>query len=152
MKSKTRCSAKTDVQGDYGTKALAQEGITKRDPNCRYLKDVLRCTLLLDDHAALGRAHAALVSEYTPVTTKDRRKQLARDVLQTVWYEGIIVEVQFHFKSVVGLKAFSHVAYNIVRAPNADLLSMDGNLFDFQKIHLERYTTKDDLVKSRLHF
>ena len=107
MKSYDRCKAKTHPDGgDYSeAKLLADDGIEMQDPNCRYLKDVLRCTLLLDRHEDLGKAHAALVAKYEPVTTKDRRQELPRDVLQTVWYEGVIVEVQFHFKAVVALKA-----------------------------------------------
>jgi len=68
-----------------------------RDPLCRHLKDVLRCTLVLADHAALSKAHATLLAEHAPVGTKDRRLLPSRDVLQTVWFEGLIVEVQFHF-------------------------------------------------------
>ena len=97
MKSKTRCSAKTDRNGDYGPKALEAEGLEVHHPLCRHLKDVLRCTLVLADHAALGKAHAALLAKHTPVGTKDRRLLPPRDVLQTVWFEGLIVEVQFHF-------------------------------------------------------
>ena len=97
MKSGTRCDAKTDVDGDYGPKALEAEGLEVHHPLCRHLKDVLRCTLVLADHAALGKAHAALLAKHTPVGTKDRRLLPPRDVLQTVWFEGLIVEVQFHF-------------------------------------------------------
>ena len=93
MKSGTRCDAKTDVDGDYGPKALEAEGLEVHHPLCRHLKDVLRCTLVLADHAALGKAHAALLAKHTPVGTKDRRLLPPRDVLQTVWFEGLIVEV-----------------------------------------------------------
>ena len=91
------CSANTDGEGDYGVKALEAEGLEVLHPRCRHLKDVLRCTLVLADHAALGKAHAALLAKHTPVGTKDRRLLPPRDVLQTVWFEGLIVEVQFHF-------------------------------------------------------
>ena len=97
MKSGTRCFAKTNAEGDYGREALEAEGLEVHDPRCRHLKDVLRCTLVLADHAALGKAHAALLAKHTPVGTKDRRLLPPRDVLQTVWFEGLIVEVQFHF-------------------------------------------------------
>ena len=97
MKSNTRCMAKTSASGDYGRGALEAEGIEVHDPLCRHLKDVLRCTLVLADHAALGKAHAALLAKHKPVGTKDRRLLPPRDVLQTVWFEGLIVEVQFHF-------------------------------------------------------
>ena len=152
MKSKDRCKAKTDVAGDYGeAKLLADDGIVMQEPNTRYLKDVLRCTLLLSSHEDLGKAHAALVAKYTPVTTKDRRDSLPRDVLQTVWYQGKIVEVQFHFAAVVALKAFSHVAYNITRVPTEALDAVCGTLFDFPTINLEKYTA-ENVVTSRLHF
>ena len=153
MKSSDRCHAKTDaIGGDYSrAKLLADDGIEMQEPNCRYLKDVLRCTLLLDKHEDLGKAHEALVAKYEPVTTKDRRQELPRDVLQTVWYEGVIVEVQFHFKAVVALKAFSHVAYNITRVPTETLVPVRGTLFDFPSIHLEKYTA-ENVVTSRLHF
>eukprot|EP00964_Phaeocystis_antarctica_P042908 scaffold24606_cov63-Phaeocystis_antarctica.AAC.1 len=98
MKSHTRCNAKTNpAAGDYSAAALKAEGIEVHEPLCRHLKDVLRCTLVLADHAALGKAHAALLVKHTPVGTKDRRLLPPRDVLQTVWFEGLIVEVQFHF-------------------------------------------------------
>ena len=152
MKSEARCMAKTDPDGDYSAeKLLADDGIEMQDPNCRYLKDVLRCTLLLDKHEDLGKAHEALVAKYEPVTTKDRRQELPRDVLQTVWYEGVIVEVQFHFKAVVALKAFSHVAYNITRVPTETLQPLQGTLFDFPPCRLEGYTA-ENVVTSRLHF
>ena len=117
MKSDTRCMAKTSGNGDYGDAALEAEGIEVHDPLCRHLKDVLRCTLVLADHAALGKAHAALLAKHTPVGTKDRRLQPPRDVLQTVWFEGLIVEVQFHFaagarpqRSVHAPQASAHAA------------------------------------------
>ena len=152
MKSEDRCRAKTDVRGDYGLDALKAEGIEKQEPNCRYLKDVLRCTLLLSSHEALGAAHAALIAKYTPVSTKDRRHDLARDVLQTVWYQGRIVEVQFHFAAVVGLKKFSHVAYNITRVQTKDLASVNGTLVDIPLDGLDKYTVENVPVTSWLHF
>ena len=78
MKSFTRCMAKTSAKGDYGEKALEAEGLEVHDPLCRHLKDVLRCTLVLADHAALGKAHAALLAKHTPVGTKDRRRGCCR--------------------------------------------------------------------------
>ena len=97
MKTLTQCTAKTSHKGGYSAAALKADGLEVRDPLCRHLKDVLRCTLVLADHAALGKAHAALLAEHAPVGTKDRRLLPPRDVLQTVWFEGLIVEVQFHF-------------------------------------------------------
>lgn len=97
MKTLTQCTTKTSHKGSYGAAALKAEGLEVRDPLCRHLKDVLRCTLVLADHAALGKAHAALLAKHKPVGTKDRRLLPPRDVLQTVWFEGLIVEVQFHF-------------------------------------------------------
>ena len=103
MKTLTQCTTKTSHKGSYGAAALKAEGLEVRDPLCRHLKDVLRCTLVLADHAALGKAHAALLAEHAPVGTKDRRllpsrwATHGRMLLQTVWFEGLIVEVQFHF-------------------------------------------------------
>ena len=114
-----------------------------------HLKDILRCTLVLPDHAALVKAHAALVAKHKPVNTKDRRRDAPRDVLQTVWFEGLIVEVQFHFAAPLSLKTFSHAAYNISRVQTADLLGI-GQLFEFSMIHLEKRKPED--VKSKLHF
>jgi len=149
MKSGTRCTAKTGNNGDYGAAALKAEGIEVHEPRCRHLKDVLRCTLVLADHAALGKAHAALLAKHKPVGTKDRRLLPPRDVLQTVWFEGLIVEVQFHFAAVMSLKVFSHAAYNISRVQTETLMSIN-QLFDFPRIHLE--TEKPDGVTSKLHF
>ena len=131
MKSFTRCMAKTDVDGDYGDAALKAEGIEVHDPLCRHLKDVLRCTLVLADHAALGKAHAALLAKHKPVGTKDRRLLPPRDVLQTVWFEGLIVEVQFHFaagarpqRSVraphASAHAAAHAAASLPPRPHSD--------------------------------
>jgi hypothetical protein len=103
MKTLTQCTTKTSHKGSYGAAALKAEGLEVRDPLCRHLKDVLRCTLVLADHGALGKAHAALLAEHAPVGTKDRRllpsrwATHGRMLLQTVWFEGLIVEVQFHF-------------------------------------------------------
>ena len=77
------------------------------------------------------------------------REQPPRDVLQTVWFEGLIVEVQFHFAGPMALKVFSHAAYNITRVQDADLASIDS-LFKFPPIHLEKATPED--VTSKLHF
>ena len=98
MKSLAQCTSKTSHKGGYSAAALKAEGLEVRNPLCRHLRDVLRCSLVLDDHSALGKAHAALLAEYAPVDTKDRRLLPSRDVLQTVWFEGLIVEVQFHFR------------------------------------------------------
>jgi hypothetical protein len=149
MKSSTRCMAKTDVEGDYGAKALEAEGVEVHQPLCRHLKDVLRCTLVLADHAALGKAHAALLAKHKPVSTKDRRLLPPRDVLQTVWFEGLIVEVQFHFAAVMSLKVFSHAAYNISRVQTETLTDI-AQLFDYPRIHLEEEKPED--VTSKLHF
>ena len=97
MKTLAQCTKKTSHKGGYSAAALKAEGLEVRDPLCRHLKDVLRCTLVLADHAALSKAHATLLAEHAPVGTKDRRLLPSRDVLQTVWFEGLIVEVQFHF-------------------------------------------------------
>ena len=148
MKSKLRCLAKTSGTGDYGKASLAAEGLDAREPHVRHLKDVLRCTLVLADHTALGRAHAALLAKFTAVGTKDRRLLPPRDVLQTVWFEGVIVEVQFHFAAPLALKVFSHAAYNISRVQTADLMGID-QLFNYPGIHLE--ATKPEDVTSKLH-
>ena len=42
---------------------IEAEGLDAREPNVRHLKDILRCTLVLPDHAALAKAHAALVAK-----------------------------------------------------------------------------------------
>eukprot|EP00964_Phaeocystis_antarctica_P051082 scaffold29786_cov65-Phaeocystis_antarctica.AAC.4 len=149
MKSNARCMAKTSVDGDYGAAALEAEGIEVHEPRCRHLKDVLRCRLVLADHAALGKAHAALLAKHTPVGTKDRRLLPPRDVLQTVWFEGLIVEVQFHFAAVMNLKVFSHAAYNISRVQTEQLTEI-AQLFDHPVGHLEKAEPED--VTSKLHF
>ena len=66
-------------------------------------------------------AHAALIEAYQPISTKDRREAETHDLLQTVLFEGNIVEVQFHFDSPVRLKKLSHAAYNIQRVDTSDL-------------------------------
>ena len=68
-------------------------------------------------------AHAALIEAYQPISTKDRREAETHDLLQTILFEGNIVEVQFHFEGPVVLKKLSHAAYNITRV---DTRNLDG--------------------------
>ena len=107
-------------------------------PESSHIKDVLRGSVVVTEHDALVRAHAALVAAYPPVSLKDRRDDPPHDALQTIEYRGVIVEVQFHFECVIALKKFSHVAYNLDRfemtprqEENAVLYAWNGNLVHF---------------------
>ena len=98
MKGLQRGNAKTSTTtGDYNEAGY-------HAVKARYLFDVLRCSLIVDDHAALGEAYAALARLFTVVKCKNRLAELPRDVLVVVEFEGWLVEVQFHFRSVLALK------------------------------------------------
>ena len=49
------------------------------------------------------------------VSVKDRRAARTHDAVLVLRFEGVLVEVQFHFRAVVALKAFAHIAYTIAR-------------------------------------
>ena len=74
MKGWNRATAKCNDRADgyYG----------QSKPQSRHLKDVLRCSVLVPDHAALVRAHAALLRAFPAAGVKDRRAEAPRDVLQ----------------------------------------------------------------------
>lgn len=110
MKGFARAIAKCyDGEDGYQDESIYKE------PCGRYLKDLLRCSLFVKNHQDLVDAHTLLTQTYRPAGTKNRREIFPRDVLQVVWFQGILVEVQFHFDSVVCMKQFSHTAYNVAR-------------------------------------
>lgn len=118
-------------------------------PETKHLKDILRCTLLVDNHHQLVTAHTALVRAYRPAGTKDRRREAPKDVLQLVWFKDHIVEVQFHFAPVAAIKKLSHVPYNITRVnPEAGFGDGLETLFCFDDMWAvdAEVCTPDDLT------
>lgn len=152
MKSSSRVRVKTNSNGDYGMDAMEAENRAYSEPNTKFVRDILRVSLLVRSHDDLVEAHARLVARYEPVATKDRRAEKPRDVLQSVWFEGdcgavkvrVIVEVQFHFASVIAAKKFSHAAYNISRVPLDDFNGIHNAIYEFGFIELEKYSSVED--------
>ena len=75
-------------------------------------------------------------------------------ILQVVLFKGLLCEVQFHFKTTLPLKVFSHAAYNIKRPEDT---VTQGNrfiglktIFDFPEAILQDQSR--DSVSCKLHF
>ena len=58
-------------------------------------------------------------------------------VFRVIRFMGILCEVQFHFASIVAIKAHSHFPYNIVRATDAI------ELFESPKSRMEEAKRSD---------
>jgi hypothetical protein len=139
-----RTSAKASEYRSEGVPSPAQ----------RAIKDTVRGTVVCDDHASLVAAHAAVLASplFVGTITKDRREEPScRDVLQVVLFDGLLCEVQFHFKDTLPLKAFSHAAYNIKRPQDNDLVAFD-TVFDYPTIGMENKSRGKDPVTCKLHF
>ena len=80
-----------------------------------------------------------------------REEPSCRDVLQVVLFDGLLCEVQFHFKDTLPLKAFSHAAYNIKRPQDQDLSAFD-TVFEFPRIEMENESRDTNPVTCKLHF
>ena len=63
----------------------------------------------------LDLAYKALTAKYPAVSTKNRLGEPTHDVLCVIRYRGYLVEIQFHFRTVLALKSFSHAGFNILR-------------------------------------
>jgi hypothetical protein len=135
-----------------------REGVPR--PSARAMKDTVRGTVVCRDHASLVAAHAALLEAdfLTARTTKDRREDPScRDVLQVVSLgrheAALLCEVQFHFASVLPLKAFSHAAYNVRRLKCDELYDLQASMdqvFDFNPLQMDQKTRRD--IKCKLQF
>ena len=94
-------------------------------------------------------AHAAVICRYQLVGIKDRRAAETHDLLLLVLFEGIIVEVQLHFKGPAVLKRLSHAAYNITRVDTSNLNGIRA-LIQFPRERVSAFTR--DEVKPALQF
>jgi hypothetical protein len=107
-----------------------------------------------DDHSSLIAAHAAVLASklFEGKVTKDRREEPScRDVLQVVLFEGMLVEIQLHFKDVLPLKAFSHAAYNIRRPQDQDMVAFN-TVFEFPRVRMKTESRETNPVTCKLHF
>jgi len=121
-------------------------------PAYRAVKDGVRCSVICNDHASLINAHNALLASplFEGKITKDRREERScRDILQVVLFKGFLCEVQFHFKSTLPLKVFSHAAYNIKRPEDQDLNGLK-TIFEMPQIDMQNESR--DNVSCNLHF
>jgi len=85
-------------------------------PLTKYLKDVLRTTVMVDNRSTLAAAVRALKVAFPEVASvKNRLAEHTHDVLAVVRFEGLLVEVQFHFQPVLVLKTLSHIGFNLSR-------------------------------------
>ena len=139
-KSGARAKEKTGPNGDYGR-------LTPK-PATRYLKDILRCSLVFESHDAFDQGLKLILSRFaTCGKPKDRRNQSpTHDVLLNVFYKDLIAEIQLHFNAVLAVKPLAHLPYEILRTDTHNLQTL--HLFDFPHNHLEKASRKD--VKSRL--
>ena len=115
------------------------------------IKDSVRGSVVCNDHASLIAAHNALLASpvFEGKITKDRREERScRDVLQVVLFKGFLCEVQFHFKSTLPLKVFSHAAYNIKRPEDQDLNGL-RTIFEFPMFDMASKSRND--VRCKLH-
>jgi len=110
LKGYGRSAVKTAPDGDYSGFAT---------PYSQHLKDILRCTLVVDTaeemHAAYEAWAAAPGQEI--VVCKNRLEEPTHDVLMISRLEEsrMLCEIQLHFRSLVSLKAFAHAAYSVSR-------------------------------------
>ena len=127
-----------------------REGVPK--PCEQAIKDTVRITIECKDNSAMCAAQSSLEESplFKSAVTKDRRSEPScRDVLQVVWFEGLLCEVQFHFADILPLKKFSHAAYKLSRTQTRDLLPFT-DLFEFpvyigQKKTFENFYSKLDI-------
>jgi hypothetical protein len=123
-------------------------------PAERAVKDSVRCTIICIDHPSLRAAHAAILASplFEGKVTKDRREEpTCRDVLQVVLFEGMLCEIQFHFKDVLPLKVFTRAAYKIRRTQDEDMSDFD-TLFDFPIVQMEEQSREKYPVTCKLDF
>lgn len=117
-------------------------------PQSKFVKDLVRCTVLVRTFDQLRACWLALLSSFKPAGVKNRLDGITRDVLCVIPFPSahgdILCEIQFHFSSIVATKAFSHAAYNIVRALDPI------ELFDFPKSNMATVTYKDILSKIKI--
>lgn len=87
-----------------------------RMPNAPFhIKDGLRCSISCNDAIAMANAFNAFRSVHTPISVKIRLQEPTHDVLVLFRWYNLIVELQFHFSTILSLKTLSHTAYNISR-------------------------------------
>ena len=87
----------------------------KSKPTAKYVKDILRITVEVDDHRALEAAVQRLASKHEVVELKNRLSLETHDVVAVIRFDNVLCEVQFSFHSVLLLKSFASVAYTVVR-------------------------------------
>mmetsp|Transcript_26475 Transcript_26475/g.85596 ORF Transcript_26475/g.85596 Transcript_26475/m.85596 type:complete len:559 (+) Transcript_26475:775-2451(+) len=139
-KAGARAKEKTGPNGDYGRRTPK--------PATRFLKDILRCSLVFESHHAFEEGLRLILAGFAACGPPKDRRHLSpmHDVLLNVFYKDFIAEIQFHFASVLQVKPLAHLPYSITRTETANLLTL--HLFDFPHVHLEHATRND--VKCRL--
>lgn len=143
MKSSDRAKAKTAVGGDFGR-------LTAK-PCTRFLKDVLRCSIICSSNAALDEAYDHILRNFAAAgPPKDRRHEMPfYDFVIYVFCKDLVAEIQFHFAPVFQLKALADLSYDISRVDTSNFQGFD-KIFHFPSIHLEKATRRD--VYSKLKF
>ncbi len=84
------------------------------NPISMYLKDVVRGTILCNNINDMKHIAQALKKYICNV--KDRLQIRQHDVLLNLFFEGLVCEVQMHFRDFYVLTRFSHGPYEVERA------------------------------------
>ena len=139
-KAGARAKEKTSPNGEYGKRTPK--------PATRWLKDILRCSIVFESHQAFDDGLKLILSRFASCgDPKDRRLvSPMHDVLLNVFYKDFIAEIQLHFSNVLVVKPLAHLPYEIIRTETKNLQAL--HLFDFPHIHLETAHRSD--VKCKL--
>jgi len=129
-KGSARAKEKTGPNGDYGR--------ATPKPATRFLKDVVRASVVFESHQAFDDGYKLLLKRFAACRTpKDRRNASpVHDLQLNVFYKDFIAEIQLHFSAVLRVKPLAHLPYEIIRTDTTNLQTL--HLFDFPHVHLER--------------
>lgn len=84
LKSGARAKEMTAVGGDFGNR--------KPKPCTRFLKDLVRCSVVCTSHSAMGRAYDLVLRSFAAAgLPKDRRFSMPYDVLLNVFFKDLVV-------------------------------------------------------------
>ena len=84
-------------------------------PNLHRVTDLLRMGAVVKDHASLKRAVESFGKHFPFAKLKNRLAGPTHDVLAVFYFEGILVEVQFSYRTINLMKLFAHAAYEYSR-------------------------------------
>ena len=107
------------LRADYKAVLRLPDNFIDKEVPAAAIKDGARGAAMCNTHDAAVATHRRLAEAFPRtdlVITKDRRAMPeCHDILVVVCHEGLLCEVQICFAQTFPLKAFSHVAYNLLR-------------------------------------